>query len=35
MITAKRPQDVVRELMQRTGINRTMAQRVPRICGLR
>ena len=28
LITATRPQDVVRELMQRTGINRTTAQRM-------
>ncbi len=28
IITAKRPQDVVREVMQRTGINRTTAQRM-------
>jgi hypothetical protein len=28
IITAKRPQDVVREVMQKTGINRTTAQRM-------
>jgi hypothetical protein len=28
IITAKRPQDVVREVMERTGINRTTAQRM-------
>ena len=28
IVTAKRPQDVVREVMQKTGINRTTAQRL-------
>jgi DNA-binding IclR family transcriptional regulator len=28
IITAKRPQDVVREVIERTGINRTTAQRM-------